>query len=101
MKCYKPAVKSNLCNFIFTAAVFFLLNSSLQAAPSSCKALSNETQCGKNSDCSWVKGYTTKSGTKVNAYCRKKPTSGNTSKAASSKTTVAKKSEKESKQNAK
>lgn len=48
-------------------------------AASSCKGLS-KTKCGGS--CTWVDSYTTKTGTKVNGYCRTKP--GSSAKKASS-----------------
>ena len=40
-------------------------------AASSCKGLS-QSKCDKSPDCSWVSSYQTKSGVKVDAYCRGK-----------------------------
>ena len=44
-------------------------------ADSECKGLS-ESQCKANSDCTFVNGYTTKNGVKVDDYCRAKPGKG-------------------------
>ena len=43
--------------------------SSVQAAE--CKGLS-KTKCEASDSCSWIKGYKTKTGSSVNAYCRAK-----------------------------
>ncbi len=100
MQRYRPEIKRNLSQLIIAAGITLLLSTTLQAAPNDCKALS-EKPCGKSDTCSWIKGYTTKSGTKVKAYCRNKPKKGNSSKATSSKSKVVKKSEKESMQSTK
>ena len=103
MQITRSLVKSNKLQTILAAAITLLLTSALQAAPSNCKVLSNLNQCERDVSCTWVKGYTTKSGTKVNAYCRSKPVkrSSQSSKTATSKNKVAKTSEKESIQVAK
>jgi hypothetical protein len=41
-------------------------------AASACKGLT-ESACAANAGCSWVKGFTTKKGRVVKAFCRKKP----------------------------
>ena len=55
-----------------------------------CKGLS-QSQCGSTSDCTWVNSYTTKSGTKVAAYCRAKPSNGSAKSTSSSAKSSAKK----------
>jgi len=55
------------------AAAVFVVASVLPAGASAaaCKEMS-KAQCEKSSDCSWVSGYTTSTGAKVNPYCRNK-----------------------------
>ncbi len=56
-----------------TALMFSLLV--LAPQPQDAKSACQELAVGKcqaNSACTWVKGYTTKKGTKVNAHCRAK-----------------------------
>jgi hypothetical protein len=66
--------------------VIALFNSSAHAV-AQCKSLS-KSQCAANNDCTWVSGYTTKTGKKVDAYCRvksgKKTASGKSSKSTKS-----------------
>ncbi len=44
-------------------------------AASPCKGLS-KTKCSSKPTCSWVEAYKTKSGTRVNSYCRARPGKG-------------------------
>lgn len=48
------------------------LSSGQAMAAKACKELS-KNQCESSTSCSFVKGYTTKTGTKVSAHCRNKP----------------------------
>lgn len=75
------------------AATVFVLGSVLPAGAwaAECKEMS-QAQCEKSSDCSWVSGYTTSKGAKVNSYCRNK------SKSKGSSGTQAKESSADSKQ---
>lgn len=60
------------------AILAFLVSSLLSVSSISandCKGLS-ESQCSSNDDCTWVKGYKTKDGVKVDDYCRSKPGKG-------------------------
>lgn len=43
------------------------------AADGACKGVS-KSECESKDACTWVEGYTTKKGVKVNAYCRVKST---------------------------
>ncbi|MCG8066693.1 MAG: chromosome partitioning protein ParB [Candidatus Thiodiazotropha taylori] len=61
------------------------------SAAKACKGMS-KSACSGNDNCSWVKSYTTKTGAKVNAYCRTK--SGK--KSSSTSTTSKQKSSKDS-----
>ena len=47
------------------------LSGSALAADSACKGYS-KSECGSRESCSWVEGYTTKKGVKVDSYCRAK-----------------------------
>lgn len=49
-----------------------LFGSTTARAASSCSGL-GETTCQKQETCTWVKGYTTKTASKVKGYCRLKP----------------------------
>ena len=63
----------------------FTLTSGSAVAASACKGKS-QSSCEAASDCSWIKGYKKKDGSKVSAYCRAKPgKSSGSSKKASSK----------------
>ena len=55
----------------------------------SCKEMSKST-CTTASSCTWVKGYTTKKGNKVSAYCRNKASKKAVSKKMDKKTNKAK-----------
>ncbi|MCG8090540.1 MAG: chromosome partitioning protein ParB [Candidatus Thiodiazotropha taylori] len=66
------------------------------SAAKACKGMS-KSACSGNANCSWVKSYTTKTGAKVNAYCRTK--SGK--KSSSTSTTSKQKSSKDSAKSAK
>lgn len=61
--------------------VLTLSSASIAAAKSECKGLDKQT-CEDKGTCSWVKSYTTKKGTQVNAFCRKKPVRKQTSEKA-------------------
>jgi len=52
------------------AATALALSTASHAA-SGCKGL-EASRCTKDATCTWVDGYTTKSGNKVNGYCRSK-----------------------------
>ncbi len=65
------------------AVSFSLLFSSTVMAVE-CKGLS-KTKCEKTDTCSWVKSYETKTGKKVEGYCRSKPTKSAEKKATSTK----------------
>lgn len=41
-------------------------------AATACKEVKTKTACTARGDCAWVKGYTTKKGKKIDAYCRAK-----------------------------
>ncbi len=60
-----------------------LAAASLAQAASVCKDKPH-TSCERDSRCTWVKGYTTKSGNRVSAYCRKKSSSSRSSSSSSS-----------------
>ena len=53
-----------------TALSLFLLSPGVSLA-AECKGM-QKSKCEKASQCTYVKGYTTKSGTKVSSYCRNK-----------------------------
>lgn len=53
-------------------------------AQSSCKGMT-KGKCGSSSSCTWVKGYKTKTGNTVSAYCRSKGSKGAAAKAKSKK----------------
>ena len=52
-------------------ALSLLLLSPGVSLAAECKGM-KKSKCEKASQCTYVKGYTTKSGTKVSAYCRNK-----------------------------
>lgn len=60
------------CLLVVIGSLLFTLGSLQAQAQSACTGLSTVACQGKDT-CSWVKGYTTKSGTTVKAYCRLKP----------------------------
>jgi outer membrane biosynthesis protein TonB len=62
-------------------------------AAKACKGLS-KSSCSSNTNCSWVKSYTTKTGAKVNAYCRTKSGKKSSSPSTASKPKKAKDSAK-------
>ena len=64
-------------------AVLMVLLSLPSLAQAECKGMS-KSSCEKSSQCSYVKGYTTKSGSKIAAYCRNKAKKGASSSASSS-----------------
>jgi len=57
---------------ILISVCFLIFSLPAKEAASECKGLI-QTECEANSNCVWVKGYTTKKGTKVKSYCRSKP----------------------------
>ena len=67
---------------VFILVVLLFGTSALAAGK--CKDLSR-SQCTANDSCTWVKGYTTKTGKKVAAYCRVKSGKKGTSDKASEK----------------
>jgi len=70
--------------------VSLIIGISGNAQAATCKGLSRAS-CETSTSCSWVKGYTTKSGSKVSAYCRSKSgKSTTTDKGTSTKTGAAK-----------
>jgi len=64
-----------------TLALSLCLLSSGTTMAAECKGM-KKSKCENASQCTYVKGYTTKSGTKVSAYCRNK---GKSSSKSSSK----------------
>lgn len=60
------------CFLVVIGSLLFTLGSLQAQAQSACTGLSTVACKGKDA-CSWVKGYTTKSGTTVKSYCRLKP----------------------------
>lgn len=84
---------------IYLVTLLLLLAWTLPAVSASkCKGLST-SKCQGNDACTWVSGYTSKQGKKVDAYCRQKASkssrSGDKKDQASSKS--AKKSDKKGK----
>ena len=81
---------------LFISSIFILsmLFSHSVFAAKSCKEMS-KSSCEKSTSCSWVKGYTTKKGNKVDAYCRNK--AKKSAKKSSSKKDTKKTSEKKAK----
>ncbi|HMV81006.1 MAG TPA: hypothetical protein PL048_07795 [Leptospiraceae bacterium] len=69
-------IKSSVWAILAFFVSSFLSVSSVSAKD--CKGLS-ESQCSSNDDCTWVKGYQTKDGVKVDDYCRAKPGKGDKS----------------------
>jgi hypothetical protein len=65
-------MSSHLKGFAVATLVVALALFHSAAMASSCKGLS-QSKCSANAACSWVKSYKTKSGKKVDAYCRAKP----------------------------
>ncbi|MEW8624251.1 MAG: chromosome partitioning protein ParB [Candidatus Thiodiazotropha sp.] len=63
------------------------------SAAKACKGMSNSA-CSSNANCSWVKSYTTKTGAKVNAYCRTKSGKKSSSQSTTSKQKTSKDSAK-------
>ena len=58
---------------LIVVATSLVIGMSLAKAETSpCKGLT-EAACGANGACTWVKGYKTKKGKDMSAYCRKKP----------------------------
>ncbi|MEJ2124280.1 MAG: hypothetical protein P8Y47_05565 [Alphaproteobacteria bacterium] len=58
-----------------------VMGGDLKAAESNCKGLQQEA-CGTNGTCSWVRGYKTKNGTQVSAFCRRTPGKRSSAKSA-------------------
>ncbi|MCG7901536.1 hypothetical protein A3194_13080 [Candidatus Thiodiazotropha endoloripes] len=71
---------------VFLSAVIacLILFHPTASAAKACKGMS-KSACSSNANCSWVKSYTTKTGAKVNAYCRTKSGKKSSSKSTSSK----------------
>ena len=63
------------------------LTGSALAADSACKGFS-KSDCASKDACTWVEGYTTKKGVKVDAYCRVKSTKTQGGDNTSKKTTT-------------
>ncbi|MCG7922862.1 MAG: chromosome partitioning protein ParB [Candidatus Thiodiazotropha lotti] len=63
------------------------------SAAKACKGMS-KSACSGNANCSWVKSYTTKTGAKVNAYCRTTSGKKSSSQSTSSKQKKSKTSDK-------
>lgn len=74
----KPFDKKRLLSIVGAVSLALAVPS---AGAAECKEMS-QSQCEKSSSCSYVKGYKTKTGTKVDAYCRNK---GGKKKSSSSK----------------
>lgn len=51
--------------------VSLAMGGSTAVASKACKGMSQQA-CSASSDCTWVKGYVSKSGKQVDAYCRAK-----------------------------
>jgi len=58
-------------------------------AQAECKGMS-KSACEKSSQCSYVKGYSTKSGSKISAYCRNKAKKGTAASGSAGSKTKAK-----------
>jgi len=58
---------------IATAVVLALLAIPSLNAASACKGMDEKSCNAADGQCSWIKSYETKSGKKVQAYCRTKP----------------------------
>ncbi len=84
------------CRLIVIGTVLLALGSLQSQAKSACAGLS-EASCQRNDLCSWVRGYTTKSGTSVKAYCRlkaaRKSASAQTDRQATKKTEAGKRTD--------
>ena len=67
-------IRNNIFKPIVTlaAALSLFAISSVNAA-SPCKGMDENSCKTSNNQCSWIKSYETKSGNKVQAYCRTKP----------------------------
>lgn len=59
------------------------------AADSACKGFS-KSECVSKDSCTWVEGYTTKKGVKVDAYCRVKSSKPKGGDSTTKKTTTEK-----------
>jgi len=66
------------------------LTGSALAADSACKG-SSKSECVSKDACTWVDGYTTKKGVKVDAYCRVKSSKAKGGNTTTKKTNTEKK----------
>lgn len=71
MSLMKNIKRVGMFGYIALLGLAFAPASSALAAAHACKGVS-KSECGSMSSCIWVEGYTTKKGTKVDAYCRVK-----------------------------
>ncbi len=65
------ALPGGMAAFCAASLILFSLAHSAKAQ-SVCKGLV-QAECSANAACGWVKGFTTKTGRQVSAFCRKKP----------------------------
>lgn len=72
-----------------TVTMGALMLASGTASAAECKGMT-KTACTKATACTWVKGYTTKTGTKVDSYCRNAGKKASKKKASTKKKTTAK-----------
>lgn len=72
---------------------FMLLTFSSFSANAECKG-SSKSACSASKNCTWVKGYTAKSGKKVQAYCRNASGKGKAVSTEKKKQAAVKKAEK-------
>lgn len=56
---------------LFSLVLALGLSAAGTAGASDCKGMS-QSQCEGDAACTWVEGYTTKKGVKVDSYCRNK-----------------------------
>ena len=89
-----PIHKIKTLFFILLTASAVLLSNPVYAKV--CKGMSN-SECSSSASCSWIKGYKTKSGSKVNAYCRNKASKKNNEEKDKNKKSSTKKSDSEKK----
>lgn len=78
---------NNLRDFKFLAIALGVLLTAVFAGPSTaaeCKGM-GQSKCEAASRCSWIKGYATKTGTKVKGYCRSKPSKSSAGQKKSAK----------------
>ncbi|MFW2440007.1 MAG: hypothetical protein ACN4GR_11605 [Arenicellales bacterium] len=60
---------------LLLAATGLLSISQFSFAAATCKGMQQDA-CSSENSCSWVNSYTTKTGKKINAYCRNKSNPG-------------------------